>query len=209
MNNDIIKIEQPIIVEGKYDKIKLSSIIDAVIIETDGFAIFKDKEKQKLIQNLAKSKGIIILTDSDSAGFIIRSFIGGSVNPKNVTHVYIPDIFGKEKRKDSPSKEGKLGVEGIPVDLIKEAFEKAGVTYSKSTTKRKEITSCDFFEDGVSGRENSKALRIELLKELDLPTRLSTNSLLKIINIFVSYDEYKKIIEKCKDNMDNKKDSTE
>ena len=209
MNNDLIKIEQAIIVEGKYDKIKLSSIVDAVIIETDGFAIFKDKEKQKLIQNLAKTKGIIVLTDSDSAGFIIRSFVGGSVEQSNVTHVYIPDIFGKEKRKDNPSKEGKLGVEGIPVDLIKEAFEKAGVTYSKTATKSKEITSADFFEDGISGGKNSKALRNELLKELDLPLRLSTNSLLKLINIFVTYDEYKKLVRQCKYNLSIKKDSAE
>ena len=123
----MIKIEQAVIVEGRYDKIKLSSLIDALIIETDGFSIFKDKEKQKLIKRLANEKGILILTDSDSAGFKIRSFLGGSVPEDKVFHAYIPDIFGKEKRKSEYSKEGKLGVEGVPSNVIYEALERAGV----------------------------------------------------------------------------------
>lgn len=108
----MIKIKQAVIVEGKYDKIKLSTVLDTVIIQTDGFGIFKDKEKQKLIKRLAQTRGIVILTDSDSAGFKIRSFIGGSVPKDSVIHAYIPDVFGKERRKDAPSKEGKLGVRG-------------------------------------------------------------------------------------------------
>lgn len=194
----MIKVEQAIIVEGKYDKIKLSSILDAVIIETDGFAIFKDKEKQKLIRNLASTRGIVILTDSDSAGFKIRSFIGGSIPQENIIHAYVPDIFGKEKRKDAPSREGKLGVEGISSKLIVEALEKAGVTCTSTAERSRQIKSTDFYEDGVSGRTESKRLRAELLKELELPSRLSKNALLKLINIFVTYDEYKRIIEVCK-----------
>lgn len=199
----MIKVDKAIIVEGKYDKIKLSSILDAVIIETDGFAIFKDKEKQKLIRNLAKTKGIVILTDSDSAGFKIRSFIGGSVPQESITHAYIPDIFGKEKRKEEPSKEGKLGVEGIETKVIIDALEKAGVTCSHTVQPSRQITTTDFYEDGVSGGKDSKRLRTELLKALELPTRLSTNSLLKLINIFTTYDEYKKIVEQCKEKIES------
>lgn len=204
MEKDMIKIDKAIIVEGKYDKIKLSSILDAIIIETDGFSIFKDKEKQKLIRNLAKTKGIVILTDSDSAGFKIRSFIGGSLPPENVTHAYVPDIFGKEKRKDKPSKEGKLGIEGVPTQVIIDALEKAGVICTQTAEPRMKITSNDFYEDGVSGGADSKTLRTELLKALDLPSRLSTNSLLKIINLFVTYDEYKQTVEQCRQNIKDK-----
>ena len=135
----MIKIKSPVIVEGKYDKIKLSSILDAVIIETDGFGIFNDKEKQKLIRKLAETKGLLILTDSDSAGFKIRSFIGGMVPEDQIKHAYIPDIFGKEKRKTEASKEGKLGVEGVPKGKIIEALQKAGVTAEETKeTERKE-----------------------------------------------------------------------
>lgn len=196
----MIKVDKVIIVEGKYDKIKLSSILDAVIIETNGFEIFKDKEKQKLIRTLAEKKGIVILTDSDSAGFKIRSFIGGSVPQDQITHAYIPDIYGKEKRKEEPSKEGKLGVEGIKKEIILESLQKAGVTCSESKEDSREITNYDFYEDGISGTANSKKLRTMLLKELGLPERLSTNSLLKIINIYCSYDDYKKAIIKVKNN---------
>lgn len=194
----MIKVDKVIIVEGKYDKIKLNSILDAVIIATNGFEIFKDKEKQKLIRDLAIKKGLVILTDSDSAGFKIRSFIGGSIPNEYITHVYIPDIYGKEKRKDIASKEGKLGVEGIPKDILLEALEKAGVTCSQTKEKSKQITTIDFYEDGISGGKNSKELRQKLLVELGLPTRLSTNALLNIINVFCSYEEYKEAIEAVK-----------
>ena len=132
----MIHIQQAVIVEGRYDKIKLSSILDALIIETGGFSIFKNKEKQQLIRRLAEKRGILILTDSDSAGFKIRSFIGGSVPPEQVKHAYIPDIFGKEKRKTEASKEGKLGVEGVPSEVIVralESIEKIKVTYHEES----------------------------------------------------------------------------
>lgn len=192
----MIKIDKVIIVEGRYDKIKLSSMIDGIIIETEGFGIFKDKDKQKLIRKLAETKGIAILTDSDSAGFVIRNFITSIVPKEYITNVYIPDIYGKEKRKDSPSKEGKLGVEGVSAEILKEAFKKAGIGVSQSeTNERKKITLNDFFDDGLTGDTQSKRKRTDLLKKLDLPERMSTKSMLDILNTFITYDEYKKLVE--------------
>lgn len=192
----MIKIDKVIIVEGRYDKIKLSSMIDGIIIETEGFGIFKDKDKQKLIRKLAETKGIAILTDSDSAGFVIRNFITSIVPKEYITNVYIPDIYGKEKRKDSPSKEGKLGVEGVSAEILKEAFKKAGIGVSQSeTNERKIITLNDFFDDGLTGDTQSKRKRTDLLKKLDLPERMSTKAMLDILNTFITYDEYKKLVE--------------
>lgn len=192
----MIKIDKVIIVEGRYDKIKLSSMIDGIIIETEGFGVFKDKDKQKLIRKLAETKGIAILTDSDSAGFVIRNFITSIVPKEYITNVYIPDIYGKEKRKDSPSKEGKLGVEGISAEILKEAFKKAGIGVSQSeTNERKKITLNDFFDDGLTGDTQSKRKRTDLLKKLDLPERMSTKAMLDILNTFITYDEYKKLVE--------------
>lgn len=192
----MIKIDKVIIVEGRYDKIKLSSMIDGIIIETEGFGIFKDRDKQKLIRKLAETKGIAILTDSDSAGFVIRNFITSIVPKEYITNVYIPDIYGKEKRKDSPSKEGKLGVEGVSAEILKEAFKKAGIGVSQiETNERKKITLNDFFDDGLTGDTQSKRKRTDLLKKLDLPERMSTKAMLDILNTFITYDEYKKLVE--------------
>ncbi len=193
----VIKINEAVIVEGKYDKIKLSGILDTVIVETDGFAIFKDKEKQQLIRFLAEKRGIIIMTDSDSAGFKIRSFIKGIIKNDNVKNVYIPDIYGKEKRKTEMSKEGKLGVEGMETQVIMNALEKAGVLYCENSKKEgREITHTDFFEDGISGGENSSAIRKAFARELELPEKISSSALLKIINSYMTYDEYKEVVEK-------------
>ncbi len=195
----MIKINEAVIVEGKYDKIKLSAILDTVIIETDGFAIFKDKEKQQLIRFLAEKRGIIIMTDSDSAGFKIRNFINGITKSENIKNVYIPDIYGKEKRKTEASKEGKLGVEGMKTEIIMSALTKAGVLCCENNkTENREITRTDFFEDGVSGRDNSSEIRKSLAKELDLPERISASSLLKIINTYLTYDEYKNAVNRVK-----------
>lgn len=193
----MIKIDSAVIVEGKYDKIKLSGIIDALIIETDGFGIFSDKEKQKLIRFLAETKGIVIMTDSDSAGFKIRSFINGITDSENIKNVYIPDVYGKEKRKTEASKEGKLGVEGVSEKLIIEALHKAGVDCEKTELKTgRAITKTDFFLDGISGREQSSVVRKELAKSLGLPERISASSLLKIINSYMTYDDYKSAVSK-------------
>ncbi len=195
----MIKIDRVIIVEGRYDKIKLSSILDAIIIETEGFGIFNNKEKQKLIRRLAETKGLLILTDSDSAGFKIRSFIRGMVPAEQIKHAYIPDIFGKEKRKSEPSKEGKLGVEGVNVQVIMEALQKAGVFCEETEkTEKREITKLDLYEDGLTGGENSEALRKMLLAHLDLPERLTSNALIQVLNTFISFDEYKKVVGEIK-----------
>lgn len=197
----MIKIDRVVIVEGRYDKIKLSSVIDGIIIETDGFGIFNNKEKQKLIRKLAETKGLLILTDSDSAGFKIRSFIRGMVPAEQIKHAYIPDIFGKEKRKTEPSKEGKLGVEGVNIQIIMDALEKAGVLCEESEkTERREITKLDLYEDGLSGKPDSDTLRKKLLKHLDLPERLTSNALVQILNTFLTFEEYKTAVEEVKTN---------
>lgn len=192
----MISIDRAVIVEGKYDKIKLSSILDATIIETDGFGIFSNKEKQKLIKRIAIEKGIIILTDSDAAGFKIRSFLSGFIPNEYILHAYIPDILGKESRKNSSSKEGKLGVEGIPLEKLLIALNKAGIACKKSLkSKQRKITKADLYEDGLFGKENSKQKRLLLIKHLDYPERLSTNSMIKVLNVFLSFEDYKKALE--------------
>ena len=193
----MIKLTMPVIVEGKYDIIKLSNIIDGLIIKTDGFGIFKDKEKQKLLRRLAGEKGIIVLTDSDSAGFMIRNFISSVVPKDKIINVYIPDVFGKEKRKAEAGKEGKLGVEGMKEEILLEAFRKAGVFCEQNeSTQRRLITNLDLYEWGLSGKSDSKKKRQALLKSLALPERMSTSSLVKILNTFVTYEEF---IEKVKE----------
>ncbi len=186
----MIKIRQTVIVEGKYDKIKLSSIIDAPIIQTDGFGIFKDKELQQMIRMMAEKNGILVLTDSDSAGFKIRSFIGSTVDPKYIINAYIPDIFGKEKRKTEPSKEGKLGVEGVPESVIIEALERAGVLCESVEKPERPITKQDLYELGLSGGPDSAGKRAALLKYYRLPSRLTANSLVKVLNCITTYDRF-------------------
>ena len=184
----MIKLNEAVIVEGRYDKILLRGFIDAPIIETGGFRVFKDKEKQKLIRKLSETRGIIIMTDSDSAGFVIRNFLRGIVPAGKIKHCYIPQIRGKEKRKAEVSKEGYLGVEGLDEKTIIEALERSGVNIcSKSAeTEFEEITKADFYELGLSGKENSAKLREKLLKKLDMPTYLSSNAFLAVLNCFYS-----------------------
>ena len=186
---DKIKLTEAVIVEGKYDKIKLSNILDAFIIETNGFAVFKDKTKLSFIKKLAKERGIIILTDSDHAGFMIRNYISSGVPKEQIKNVYIPDIFGKEKRKDTPSKEGKLGVEGMTKEVILASLEKAGVS-STSSVCDNPITTVDFYDLGLTGGANSKAKRKAVCKALDLPEFLSTSSLISCINNFMTKKDF-------------------
>lgn len=192
-----IKVSKAILVEGKYDKIKLSSFIDGLIIQTDGFKIFKDKEKRELIKTLCDTVGLIIITDSDVAGFKIRNYIKSiTKNSSNITNLYIPQIKGKEKRKSVASKEGTLGVEGLDVNILKDIFKNQNISlsYSKDSNKNKKIIKkIDLFDQGFCGGENSTYLRKLLLDKLDLPSHISTNSLLDIINILVTYDEFIKI----------------
>ncbi len=186
----MIKIKQAVIVEGKYDKIKLSGIIDAPIIQTDGFGIFKDKELQIMIRKLAEKRGILVLTDSDSAGFKIRSFIGSTVDQKYIKHAYIPDIFGKESRKTEPSKEGKIGVEGVSEEIIMQALANAGVLCESSPEPERPITKLDLYEFGFTGGEDSAKKRAALLRYYSFPSRLSANSLVKVLNCVTTYDRF-------------------
>ncbi len=190
-----LKISQAVIVEGKYDKIKLSSLIDAFIIETNGFGIFKDKEKLGFIKRLAGERGIVILTDSDHAGFMIRNYISSGIPADRIYNVYIPDIYGKEKRKSLPSKEGKLGVEGMSREVLLEAFEKAKIDVETSVNENP-VTNYDLFEQGISGTPDARKKRKALLKALDLPEFLSTNSLLSCINNMMTKEEFLNICKK-------------
>ena len=190
----MIHIDKAIVVEGKYDKIKLSSIFDAPIIVTDGFSVYKNKEISSLIRFYADNGGIIILTDSDSAGFRIRNHIKGLVSNDKITNVYIPEIVGKEKRKDKPSKEGTLGVEGIDKDIIIKAFEKAGVLFDNTVSDGKKSDECisnlDLYNLGLIGVSDSKRKRQELLKTMDLPSHISTNALLELLNRVMTKKEF-------------------
>ena len=179
----MLRIKQAIIVEGRYDKIRLSNITDAVVICTNGFSIYKDREKQELIKSLAAKTGIIILTDSDSAGFQIRSFIRSIVKQGEVLNAVTPDILGKERRKAQPSKQGKIGVEGIPDELIEQALINAGAVPEESTADRGEpITRADLMDCGLIGGENCTQRRQRLQRYLGLPELLSAKLLLEVVN---------------------------
>lgn len=189
----MIKIKQALIVEGKYDKIRLSNIVDAVIIPVHGFSIYKDKETAALIRELSRKTGIVILTDSDSAGFQIRTRIREIARGGEVINVYIPDIFGKEKRKREASKEGKLGVEGIGDEILIEAFRKAGVLAEdvpEQAERGEPITKADLLDLGLVGGSGSAAKREELQRKLGLPERLSANMFLEILNVMYSRKEF-------------------
>ena len=189
----MIRIKQAIITEGRYDKIRLSNIVDAVIICTNGFSIFKDKEKQELIKSLAEKTGIIILTDSDSAGFKIRSFIRGFVKNGEVLNAVTPDIYGKERRKLQPSKQGKLGVEGIPDQMIIQALINAGATELNSSPQPENsdpVTRSDLMVLGLIGSEGSAERRRMLQRRLGLPELLSAKLLLEVVNKMYSRSEF-------------------
>lgn len=190
-----LKIPYAIVVEGKYDKIKLSSIVDAVIIVTNGFGIYKNKETVELVRYYAEKTGIVILTDSDTAGFRIRGHIKSIVPKGKIINLYSPEIFGKEKRKTEPSKEGKLGVEGISAEKLRAIFEKAGIT-GELTQKGDPITNLDFYELKLSGSECSNAYRKQLLKEMGLPENLTSKALLEAVNVQFSRDEFMQFVKK-------------
>ena len=187
-------VKEAIIVEGTYDQIRLSNFLEAVIIKTNGFTIFKDKEKIKAIKTLAKKTGIVILTDSDSAGFKIRNFIKQSITDGVVKHAYIPDIHGKEKRKTEPSKEGLLGVEGISDDIILEALKISGCELdgqSDDSYSKRPITKADLFILGLSGGNDASKKRNALCTALDLPLKISSNMLIAVLNKLMSYEQLK------------------
>lgn len=196
----MISVKEAIIVEGRYDRIKLKAVVDTPIIETGGFRIFKDKEKQRLIRKIAETRGVLILTDSDSAGFVIRNFLKGIVPESSVKHAYIPQLKGKEKRKTEASKEGLLGVEGVSEEVILRALRSCGATIlnESSVNKESEIKKIDLYELGLTGRENSAVMREKLLKKLELPAYLTTNALLSALNCLYSLEELKVIVSDLK-----------
>lgn len=185
-------VKEAIIVEGKYDKITVDQVVDAVIIETSGFGIFSNNEKRELIRQIAEKRGIIILTDGDGAGFVIRNHLKGVIPPELIKNAYIPDIFGKEKRKREPSKEGKLGVEGMNQEVIFNALKRAGATFEDENSldiNREKLTKADLYDMGLSGRVNSSDRRKALLKKLDLPENLSPNGMLDVLNALYTREE--------------------
>ena len=186
------KIREVIVVEGRYDKNALKQVVDAIVVETGGFGVFNDKERLALLRRLAKERGLILLTDSDGAGFVIRNFLRGAIPKNQIKQAYIPDIYGKERRKSAPGKEGKLGVEGMTPQVLLSVLERAGATFEDGETaamEKEPITKMDFFELGLTGGADSTARRAALLKKLNLPERMTTNALLEAVNILCSREE--------------------
>ena len=191
----MIRIREAIIVEGRYDKNTLAQIVDAPILETSGFGIFHDRQRLALLRRLAETRGIIVLTDSDGAGFVIRNYLRSAIDPSQVKHAYIPDVAGKERRKRTASKEGKLGVEGMRPDVLLEALRRAGATIEGEETMAAgaRITKADLYAAGLTGGADSKAARQRLLAQLDLPEHLSTNALLEVLNALMAREEFQKL----------------
>lgn len=192
-----LRLKEAVIVEGRYDRVKLSALIATPVIETGGFRVFKDQEKQRLIAEIARKRGILILTDSDAAGFVIRNFLKGIIPSEKIKNAYIPGILGKEKRKSEPSKEGLLGVEGMALSVLKEAIRKSGATVigEDSTEKLTTITKADLYDLSLVGRENSKILRETLLSSLGLPKYLSANALIDALNCLFTKEEFEAYYE--------------
>lgn len=185
-------VKEVIVVEGRYDKNTLSQVVDAVIIETSGFGIFNDAQKQKLLRTMAQARGLVVLTDSDGAGFVIRNFIKGCVDPACVKHAYIPDVYGKERRKAAPSKEGKLGVEGMRPQVLLDALIRAGAMVDErpAAESAARITKADMYKCGLSGGTGSREKRAALIKRLDLPEKLSADALLDVLNAIMTREEF-------------------
>ena len=187
----MIKIKEAIVVEGRYDKNTLSQIVDAPILETAGFGIFKDTKQMALLRQVAEKRGLIVFTDPDGAGFVIRNHIKSAIPGKFLKHAYVPDIMGKERRKAAPGKEGKLGVEGMKPQVILEALRRAGATFEgESPVPAQSITKQDLMELGLSGGADASAKRLALLKKLDLPEHMSANALLQALNLLYNLDEF-------------------
>lgn len=194
----MVKIKETIVVEGRYDKNTLSQIVDAPILETSGFGIMKDKSQLALLRRVAQVRGLIIFTDSDGAGFVIRNFLKSSIDNRYLKHAYIPDIFGKERRKDAPGKEGKLGVEGMTPQVILDCLRRAGATFEGEDTPipAATITKQDLMELGLSGGKDSSTLRKKLLQKLQLPEHMSANAMLQALNLLYDRDT---LIEELKE----------
>lgn len=197
----MIAIKEAIIVEGRYDKNKLAQIVDTTILETGGFQVFNKAEMRELFRMIADKRGLIVLTDSDAAGFMIRNHLRGVIPKDKLKHAYIPQINGKERRKAQASKEGFLGVEGMDDEIIIKALISAGATVIGQETKKtqdRKITKTDFYNDGLSGGEDSALRREKLLKLCSLPSHMTANALIEALNILVTYDEYRELVDKIK-----------
>ncbi len=186
----MLDIQQAIVVEGRYDAQKLRAIVNAPVFETSGFGVMNDKKLLSLLRRVAEKRGLIILTDPDGAGFVIRNFLRGALPPDRVLHAYVPDIYGKERRKARPGKEGKLGVEGMDEATILRALQNAGVQASGAGNARESITKSDLYACGLSGRAGSREARRQLLRALDLPERMSANALLQALNVLFDRAEF-------------------
>ena len=192
----MVKIKEAIVVEGRYDKNTLSQIVDAPILETSGFGIFKDKQQMALLRRVAETRGLIVFTDSDGAGFVIRNHIKSAIPSRYLKHAYIPDIYGKERRKAAPGKEGKLGVEGMKQEVIVDALRRAGATLEgESAAPGNQITKQDLMELGLSGGADASAKRLALLKKLGFPEHMSANAMLQALNLLYSLDELNELVK--------------
>ncbi len=193
----MIRIREAVAVEGRYDRAALENVVDTVIVDTAGFGIFSDREKLALLRRLAQARGLVVLTDSDGGGFLIRRFLKGAIDPKLVKHAYIPDVPGKERRKKSPSKEGLLGVEGMEPAVLERALRRAGATVLDEAADRDRpapLTKADMYALGLGGRPDSAARRGVVKRALDLPKKLTANALLDVINALSSREEVEAIL---------------
>ena len=185
------KIREVIVVEGRYDKNALLQVVDATVVETGGFGVFNDKEKLAFFRRLAESRGIIVLTDSDGAGFVIRNYLKGALPKDKIRQAYVPDVYGKERRKSKAGKEGKLGVEGMRPEVLLEALRRCGATFEgvETVTPTPAITKADMMEKGLVG-PNSEQKRKELLQKLQLPGHMTANALLEALNLLLTREEF-------------------
>lgn len=193
----MVKIREAIVVEGRYDKNTLAQIVDAPILETAGFGIFKNKEQMELLRRVAKERGLIVFTDSDGGGFVIRNRIKSAIPASQLKHAYIPDIYGKEKRKSAPGKEGKLGVEGMRPEVILEALRRAGATFEEEPVQSvppREITKQDLMELGLSGGPDASERRKKLLKACRFPEHMSANAMLQALNLLYTLEEVQDLV---------------
>ena len=187
------KIKEVIVVEGRYDKNALKQVVDATVVETGGFGVFSDRERLALLRRLAAERGLILLTDSDGAGFVIRNFLKGAIPKSQLKQAYIPDIYGKERRKAAPGKEGKLGVEGMSPAVLLQALERAGATFRERPSQEpagEAVTKADLYGLGLTGGPDSGAKRAQVLKTLGLPERMTANAMLEAVNILYNREEF-------------------
>lgn len=194
----MIRVREAIVVEGRYDKNTLAQVVDGVILETAGFGVFKDKEKLSLLRRLAEKRGLIVLTDADGAGFVIRNYLKGAIPREQVKHAYIPDLYGKERRKRNPGREGKLGVEGMRPEVLEAALRRAGATILDDAAPepaRSTLTKANLFALGLTGAPDSAARRKALCRKLDLPEHLSANALLEVLGALYTAEELEAVVQ--------------